>query len=244
MLKGIFDEETQCLESQAASQCPYDMDAETLAVHKEVMQGIEDLIRNSLKPGVLRLLPTEGVLPTDDFFERLRKMMTHRLYRTYPTYEVDEGVSDRQILARREAIESGDIAALEHLRKTPCAMKWTGAIGTACLERRRMFNNLSYYLYILAHLAKRYDSRLAAQNFLRSSSLARKGAARLPMNVGDEAASEFITLVRDGIDELKVAADYFALAEWETFRAREAKALAEEDARVAAEEAKRENAGA
>lgn len=238
MLKGIFDEETRVLEDIAASDCPDELDAETLAVHKAVMQDLEDLIRGSLRPEALHCTPT------DDFYDNLRKMMTHPLYRTYPSYEVAEGVSDKQILARRAAIESGDIAALEHLRKTPYEMKWTAPMGTAYHERRRMFNNLSYYLYIMAHLAKRYGSRLAAQNFLRASSLAQKGAARLPMNIVDETASEFITLVQDGIEELKIAADYFSLLEWETFRTRESKALAEEDARVAAEKAKRGKAEA
>jgi len=233
MLKGIFDEETEAQRAKADARCPREMNAETLAVHNAVMKDLEGLIRDSLKPKALYCVPM------DDFYDNLRKMMTHQLYVTYPTYEVAEGVTDEQIFAHRADIESGNIPALEHLRKTPCGTNWTGHMGTAYLERRRMFNNLFYYLYMMAHLAKRYGSRLAAEKFLRAGSIARKGLDLVPRNLSEDAASELIELTQEGVDELKVAADYFALPEWEGFRAREAEKFAAAEAQAAAEEAKK-----
>lgn len=232
MLKGIFDEETCVLESKALSDCPEELDAEMQAVQDDVMNNLDGLIRESLKDDT-RYAELDGTL-----YDELRKLMSHQLYAVYPTYTVAENVTDEQILAHRAAIEARNVPALEDLRKTPPGKNFTAPIGTAFNERKRMYNNLNYFLYVMAHLAKRYDARLAAQNFLRAGSIAKRALQRVPRIPDESTIEEFISLIQDGIDEMKIAADYCALQGWDDFRTAQAAKLAAEEARIAAENAK------
>jgi len=232
MLKGIFDEKTSMLASLAISDCSHEMDAETQGIHDAVMKGLDGLVRQSLNVDV------RYAVPDDDFYDDLRKLMAHQLYAVYQTYTVAENVTDEQILAHRSAIEARDIPALEDLRKMPPDKNFTAPIGTAFNERKRMYNNLNYYLYVMAHVAKRYDARLAAQNFLRAGSIARHRMQCVPRIPDESTIEELISLIQDGVDELKIAADYCALQGWDDFRTAQAANLAAEDACLAAENAK------
>jgi len=203
---------------------------EVVEMQKDLAEGIATLTRESLNA------KTAYCEPSDEFYREIEKVLAYKFFYTYPDYTLAEGITDEQLLAAKPAIEAGDVGKLEHFRKkegdgdglfVECEM------DDAYYRQKMLVNNLGYYFYLLAHQAKRYAAREAAVCFLRNVSMFESAKKDMLLRFTAEQVEEIVRNAQDGMDELKVAADYARLQDWETFRAAEAEKLASEIKRAA-----------
>ena len=87
----------------------------------------------------------------------------------------------------------------------------------------RLLNNLSYLFWVWAHEAKRFNSFAAAKHYLRAISLINVRKTRVVPNFKPEDIDTLIEYMLDGAEELRLAADYSSLQDWETFREKQSR---------------------
>ena len=86
-----------------------------------------------------------------------------------------------------------------------------------------LLNNLIYLFWVWAHEAKRFNSFAAAKHYLRAISLINVRKTRAVPNFKPEDIDVLIEYMLDGAEELRLAADYSRLQDWETFREKQSR---------------------
>ena len=220
-LERIFEAATAEGERRA---CPANgevmMDDETRAAFDSIEASMMEAIRQSLDPDTLYTLPENGDM--DD----LRRALAFHPYYTYEAWHVAKEVSEKTLLASEKDIRVGRVAKLEALRDQTRKLDFSMPMLEAYGRYMRLLNNLSYQLWVWAHVAKRFNSFAAARHYLRAISLVNTRKTRVVPNFKPEDIDTLVEYMMDGADELRIAADYASLKDWEAFRKEEAKNFA------------------
>ena len=218
-LERLFEAATE--ESKRRSNpttCFVEMSEETKDAFDAIEKNVNGMIQKSLDPADLLALPKDG--PMDD----LRLALSFHPYYTFEAWHVPEDVSEDALLAAEKDIRAGRVMKLEALRDQGRKLDWAMPMQDETYWRyMRLLNNLSYLFWVWAHQARRFNSFAAAKCFLRAISLINVRKTRVVPNFKPEDIDTLIEYMLDGADELRLAADYQRLTDWETFREKEAK---------------------
>jgi len=179
--------------------------------------------------------------PPEEFYSVLAKVLSFRVFYSYSDYTLAENITDEQLLASASAIRSGNLDELDHLRKDAKGENVELPMDEVYYARKQLVNNLGYFFHLMAHQAKRYGAREAAIGFLRNFSILKRCQQDLLLRLSDEQVAEIVDNAREGMDGLKVAADYAGLGDWEPFRAAEAEKFAAEKRRAAEKASQQES---
>lgn len=196
------------------------MDDETRAAFDSVEASTQEAIRQSLDPDALYALPEDGDM--DD----LRRALAFHPYYTYEAWYASAEISEKALLAAERDIRAGRIAKLEALRDQTRKLNFSMPLLESYGRYMRLLNNLSYQLWVWAHVAKRFNSFAAARHYLRAISLVNVRKTRAAPNFKPEDIDTLVEYIMDGADEIRISADYASLKDWETFRKEEAKNFA------------------
>ena len=227
-LEKLFAEKTQANREAAYAEANRIFDPETAAAYKEVSSAVRAMIAGNLDP------ENRFALPNDAFMDYLRTVLSFRTYATYESWSVRKDVTEKELLAAARFITKGALSKLKGLRDSEQAEKYVMPMGDAYRNLVIELGNLGYFFVLLAHQAKRYGSFAAARPFLRAASMLRIRVRRTPLRFAPETIETLVDLLNEGVDELRIAADYAALSDWKTYAARERKkfkAALEEEAR-------------
>ena len=218
-LERLFEAATR--ESKRRSKpktFPVEMSDETKAAFDSVEEAVNGMIQGSFDPKNLHSLPVEGVL--DD----LRLALSFHPYYTYEAWYVVEEIPEAALLAAEKDIRAGRVGKLEALRDQGRKLNYTmPTLGETYGRYIRLLNNLSYLFWVWAHNAKRFNSFAAAKHYLRAISLINVRKTRVVPNFKPEDIDTLIEYMLDGAEELRLAADYFYLQDWETFREKQSR---------------------
>ena len=218
-LERLFESATR--ESERRSQpktFPVEMSDETKAAFDSVEKTVNETIQQSLDPKVLHSLPNEGSM--DD----LRLALSFHPYYTYEAWHAREDISEATLLAAEKDIRAGRVRKLEALRDQGRKLDYAmPMLGETYGRYMRLLNNLSYLFWVWAHEAKRFNSFAAAKHYLRAISLINVRKTRVVPNFKPEDIDTLIEYMLDGAEELRIAADYSCLQDWETFREKQSR---------------------
>ena len=213
-LERLFESATRESERRAKPKTfPVEMSDETKDAFDSVEKAVNGMIQGSLDPENLLSLPEEGSM--DD----LRLALSFHPYYTYEAWHAAEEIPEAALLAAEKDIRAGRVRKLESLRdqcrKLDYAMPM---LGETYGRYMRLLNNLSYLFWVWAHQAKRFNSFAAAKHFLRAISLINVRKTRVVPNFRESDIDTLIEYMQDGAEELRLAADYSRLQDWEPFR--------------------------
>ena len=218
-LERLFEAATRESERRSKPKTfPVEMSDETKAAFDSVEKAVNGMIQGSLNPENLLALPEEGSM--DD----LRLALSFHPYYTYEAWHAREDISEAALLAAEKDIRACRIEKLEALRDQGRKMDYTMPVLNETYGRyMRLLNNLSYLFWVWAHEAKRFNSFAAAKHYLRAVSLINVRKTRVVPNFQPEDIDALIEYMLDGAEELRLAADYSRLQDWETFREKQAR---------------------
>ena len=220
-LERIFEAATAESERRACPKnCEVLMDDETRAAFDSVEASMQEAILQSLDPDALYALPEDGDM--DD----LRRALSFQPYYTYEAWYASAEISEKALLAAEKDIRAGRIAKLEAFRDQTRKQNFSMPLLESYGRYMRLLNNLSYQLWVWAHVAKRFNSFAAARHYLRAISLVNVRKTRAAPNFKPEDIDTLVEYIMDGADEIRIAADYASLKDWEAFRKEEAKNFA------------------
>lgn len=221
-LERLFEAATRESERRSKPKTfPVEMSDETKAAFSSVEKAVNGMIQGSLNPENLHALPEEGSM--DD----LRLVLSFHPYYTYESWHVAKGIPEAALLAAEKDIRAGRVGKLEALRDQASKLDFEmPMLGETYGRYMRLLNNLAYLFWVWAHQAKRFNSFTAAKNCLRAISLINVRKTRVVPNFGEEDIDALIGYMLDGAEELRIAADYSRLQDWEAFCKKEAKAFA------------------
>lgn len=220
-LKRLFDAATKESERRSRPKVfPVEMSDAIKDAFDSVEKAVNEMIQGSFKPDVL-YLPEEGSM--DD----LRLVLSFHPYYTYESWHVAKGIPEAALLAAEKDIRAGRVGKLEALRDQASKLDFEmPMLGETYGRYMRLLNNLIYLFWVWAHEAKRFNSFAAAKHYLRAISLINVRKTRVVPNFGEEDIDALIGYMLDGAEELRIAADYSRLQDWEAFCKKEAKAFA------------------
>lgn len=218
-LERLFESATRESERRSKPKTfPVEMSDETKDAFDSVEKTVNGMIQQSLDPKVLHSLPNEGSM--DD----LRLALSFHPYYTYEAWHTAKEIPEAALLAAEKDIRACCIEKLEALRDQGRKMDYTMPILNETYGRyMRLLNNLSYLFWVWAHEAKRFNSFAAAKHYLRAISLINVRKTRVVPNFQPEDIDALIEYMLDGAEELRLAADYSRLQDWETFREKQAR---------------------
>ena len=221
-LERLFESATTESERRSKPKTfPVEMSDETKDAFDSVEKAVNGMIQGSLDPENLLSLPEEGSM--DD----LRLALSFHPYYTYEAWYVAKEIPEAALLTAEKDIRAGRVRKLEALRDQDRKQNYAmPMLGETYGRYMRLLNNLSYLFWVWAHQAKRFNSFAAAKHYLRAISLINVRKTRVVPNFREEDIDALIGYMLDGAEELRIAADYFRLQDWETFRKKEAKAFA------------------
>ena len=221
-LERLFESATRESERRSKPKTfPVEMSDETKAAFDSVEKTVNETIQQSLDPKVLHSLPNEGSM--DD----LRLALSFHPYYTYEAWHVAEEIPEATLLAAEKDIRAGRVKKLEALRDQGRKLNFSMPVLDETYGRyMRLLNNLSYLFWVWAHEAKRFNSFAAAKHYLRAISLVNVRKTRAAPNFKPEDIDTLVEYIMDGADEIRIAADYASLKDWEAFRKEEAKNFA------------------
>ena len=154
----------------------------------------------------------------------LRLSLSFHPYYTFEAWHAREDISEATLLAVVKDIRAGRVKKLEALRDQSRKLDYEMPIlGETYGRYMRLLNNLSYLFWVWAHQAKRFNSFAAAKHYLRAISLINVRKTRVVPNFSPEDIDALIEYMLDGAEELRLAADYSSLQDWETFREKQSK---------------------
>ena len=218
-LERLFESAT--MESERRSKpkiFPVEMSDETKDAFDSIEKAVNGMIQGSFDPENLLALPEEGSM--DD----LRLALSFHPYYTYEAWHVREDISEAALLAAEKDIRAGRVGKLEALRDQGRKLNFSmPMLGETYGRYMRLLNNLSYLFWVWAHEAKRFNSFAAAKHYLRAISLINVRKTRAVPNFKPEDIDVLIEYMLDGAEELRLAADYSRLQDWETFREKQAR---------------------
>ena len=213
-LERLFESAT--LESERRSKpktFPVEMSDDVREAFDSVEKAVNGMIQGSLDPKDFLALPEEGSM--DD----LRLVLSFHPYYTFEAWYVAEGISEAALLAAEKDIRAGRVSKLEALRDQVRKLDFEMPIqGETYGRYMRLLNNLVYLFWVWAHQAKRFNSFAAAKPFLRAISLINVRRMRVAPNFTESDIDTLIEYMLDGAEELRIAADYSRLQDWEPFR--------------------------
>ena len=217
-LERLFESAT--MESERRSKpkmFPVEMSDETKDAFASIEKAVNEMIKGSLRPDVLSL-PEEGSM--DD----LRLALSFRPYYTYEAWYVAKEIPEAALLTAEKDIRAGRVRKLEALRDQDRKQNYAmPMLGETYGRYMRLLNNLSYLFWVWAHQAKRFNSFAAAKHYLRAISLINVRKTRVVPNFREEDIDALIGYMLDGAEELRIAADYSRLQDWEAFRKKESR---------------------
>ena len=218
-LERLFESATRESERRSKPKTfPVEMSDEVKEAFGSVEKAVNEMIQQSLDPKVLHSLPNEGSM--DD----LRLALSFHPYYTYEAWHPREDISEAALLAAEKDIRACRIEKLETLRDQSRKMDYTMPVLNETYGRyMRLLNNLSYLFWVWAHEAKRFNSFAAAKHYLRAISLINVRKTRAVPNFKPEDVDTLIEYMLDGAEELRLAADYSRLQDWETFREKQSR---------------------
>ena len=194
------------------------MSDETKDAFASVEKAVNGMIQGSLDPENLLSLPEEGSM--DD----LRLALSFRPYYTYEAWHAAEEIPEAALLAAEKDIRAGRVKKLEALRDQDRKRNFEmPVLGETYGRYMRLLNNLTYLFWVWAHQAKRFNSFAAAKHYLRAISLINVRKTRVVPNFKPEDIDTLIEYMLDGAEELRIAADYSRLQDWEAFRKKESR---------------------
>ena len=218
-LERLFESAT--MESERRSRpktFPVEMSDETKDAFDSVEKAVNGMIQGSLDPENLLSLPEEGSM--DD----LRLALSVHPYYTYEAWHAAKEIPEARLLTAEKDILAGRVRKLEPLRDQGRKLNYAmPMLGETYGRYMRLLNNLSYLFWVWAHQAKRFNSFAAARNYLRAISLINVRKTRVVPNFGEEDIDALIGYMLDGAEELRIAADYSRLQDWEAFRKKESR---------------------
>lgn len=157
----------------------------------------------------------------------LRLALSFHPYYTYESWHAAKEIPEAALLAAEKDIRAGRVGKLETLRDQDRKLDYEmPVLGETYGRYMRLLNNLAYLFWVWAHQAKRFNSFVAAKHYLRAISLINVRKTRVVPNFREEDIDTLIGYMQDGADELRIAADYSRLQDWEAFCKKEAKAFA------------------
>ena len=217
-LERLFESAT--MESERRSKpkmFPVEMSDETKDAFDSIEKAVNGMIQGSLRPDVLSL-PEEGSM--DD----LRLALSFRPYYTYEAWHAAKEIPEERLLTAEKDIRAGRVRKLEALRDQEGKLNYSmPMLGETYGRYMRLLNNLSYLFWVWAHQAKRFNSFAAAKHYLRAISLINVRKTRAVPNFKPEDIDTLIEYMLDGAEELRLAADYSRLQDWETFREKQSR---------------------
>ena len=218
-LERLFDAATRESEWRSKPKTfPVEMSDETKAAFDSVEKAVNGMIQGALDPKKLHALPEEGSM--DD----LRLALSFHPYYTFEAWHAAEEIPEAALLAAEKDIRAGRIGKLEALRDQERKMNFEMPVLDETYGRyMRLLNNLSYLFWVWAHEAKRFNSFAAAKHYLRAISLINVRKTRVVPNFKPEDIDTLIEYMLDGAEELRLAADYSSLQDWETFREKQSR---------------------
>lgn len=149
----------------------------------------------------------------------LRLALSFHPYYTYEAWHVAEEIPEAALLAAEKDIRAGRVKKLEALRDQDRKRNFEmPVLGETYGRYMRLLNNLTYLFWVWAHQAKRFNSFAAAKHFLRAISLINVRKTRVVPNFRESDIDTLIEYMMDGAEELRLAADYSRLQDWEPFR--------------------------
>lgn len=98
--------------------------------------------------------------------DNLRRALTFHPYYTYEAWHVAKEVSEKSLLAAEKDIRAGRITKLDALRDQTRKLDFSMPLLESYGRYMRLLNNLSYQLWVWAHVAKRFNSFAAARHYL------------------------------------------------------------------------------
>ena len=213
-LERLFESAT--MESERRSKpktFPVEMSDEVKEAFGSVEKAVNVMIQGSLDPKDVLALPEEGSM--DD----LRLALSFHPYYTFEAWHAREDISEAELLAAEKDIRAGRVGKLETLRDQDRKLDFSMPIlGETYGRYMRLLNNLSYLFWVWAHQARRFNSFAAAKHFLRAISLVNVRKTRVVPNFRESDIDTLIEYMLDGAEELRLAADYASLQDWESFR--------------------------
>ena len=219
-LERLFKAVTERSERRACPKGEVQMDDETRAAFDLAEANVLEMIRKSLDSNTLHVLPDE------EDMVNLRRALEFRPYYTFEAWHVAEVLSEKALLAAEKDILAGRIAKLEAFRDQTRKMDFSMPLLEPYGRYMQLLNNLRYLCWVWAHVARRFNSFAAARHYLRAISLISVRKTRVVPNFKPEDIDTLVEYLMDGADEVRIAADYAGLKDWETFRKEEAKKLA------------------
>ena len=213
-LERLFESATRESEGRSKPKTfPVEMSDETKAAFDSVEKAVNGMIQGSFDPENLLVLPEEGSM--DD----LRLALSFHPYYTYEAWHVAEEIPEAALLAAEKDIRAGRVKKLEALRDQGRKLDFSmPVLGETYGRYMRLLNNLAYLFWVWAHQAKRFNSFAAAKHYLRAISLINVRKTRVVPNFRPEDIDTLIEYMQDGAEELRLAADYSRLQDWEPFR--------------------------
>ena len=213
-LERLFESATSESEWRSKPKTfPVEMSDETKAAFDSVEKAVNGMIQGSFDPENLLVLPDEGSM--DD----LRLALSFHPYYTYEAWHVAEEIPEAALLAAEKDILAGRVGKLEALRDHGRKLDFSMPVLSETYGRyMRLLNNLAYLFWVWAHQAKRFNSFAAAKHYLRAISLINVRKTRVVPNFKPEDIDTLIEYMQDGAEELRLAADYSRLQDWEPFR--------------------------
>ena len=217
-LERLFESVTRESEwSSKPKTFPVEMSDETKDAFDSIEKAVNGMIQGSLRPDVLSL-PEEGSM--DD----LRLALSFRPYYTYEAWHAAKEIPEARLLTAEKDIRAGRVRKLEPLRDQGRKLNYAmPMLGETYGRYMRLLNNLSYLFWVWAHQAKRFNSFAAAKHYLRAISLINVRKTRAVPNFREEDIDALIGYMLDGAEELRIAADYSRLLDWEAFRKKESR---------------------
>ena len=213
-LERLFESAT--MESERRSKpktFPVEMSDEVKEAFGSVEKAVNVMIQGSLDPKDVLALPEEGSM--DD----LRLALSFHPYYTFEAWHAREDISEAELLAAEKDIRAGRVGKLETLRDQDRKLDFSMPIlGETYGRYMRLLNNLTYLFWVWAHQARRFNSFAAAKHFLRAISLVNVRKTRVVPNFRESDIDTLIEYMQDGAEELRLAADYSRLQDWEPFR--------------------------
>ncbi|MBQ0033157.1 MAG: hypothetical protein KBT68_10210, partial [bacterium] len=163
-------------------------------------------------------------LPEEGSMDDLRLALSFRPYYTYEAWYVAKEIPEAALLTAEKDIRAGRVRKLEALRDQDRKQNYAmPMLGETYGRYMRLLNNLSYLFWVWAHQAKRFNSFAAAKHYLRAISLINVRKTRVVPNFREEDIDALIGYMLDGAEELRIAADYSRLQDWEAFRKKESR---------------------
>ena len=218
-LERLFESATRESERRSRPKTfPVEMSDETKAAFDSVEEAVNGMIQGSFEPKNLHALPEEGLI------DNLRLALSFHPYYTFEAWHAPEEIPGAVLLAAEKDIRAGRVKKLEALRDQDRKLDYAmPMLGETYGRYMRLLNNLSYLFWVWAHEAKRFNSFAAAKHYLRAISLIKVRKTRIVPNFKPEDIDTLIEYMLDGAEELRLAADYSYLQDWETFREKQAR---------------------